>query len=154
MNVPLGRLETENQFSLGRSSEISREELNFQKFIDRLRNRFSALFIKTLKKQLMLKGICTEEDWAEWRSYIFVDFVKDNHFTELSDAEMWRDKLTTLDASWQYAGEVFSREFIMKSILKLTEDEVKEMDKQIAAEKASGEIPENEDQEQNQEQGE
>jgi hypothetical protein len=139
LNVPIGRLETENQFSLGRSSEISREELNFQKFVDRLRNRFAGIFIKTLKKQLILKGICTEEDWEDWKNNIHVDFMKDNHFTELAEAEMWRDRLSTLDQAWNYAGELFSKEWIMKEVLKMSENEYADMQKQMAKEKDAGE---------------
>jgi hypothetical protein len=138
LNVPLNRLEQEAQFSLGRSTEITKEEVNFQKFIDRLRNRFSNIFLRTLKKQLLLKGICTEEDWEEWKNDLFVDFMKDNHFTELKETEVWRERLQTVDQAWQYAGEMFSKEFIMKEFLKLTEEEYDEMVKQIDQENADG----------------
>src|SRR5210317_230546 len=80
LNVPVNRLEQEAQFSLGRSSEISRDELKFQKFIDRLRRRFSGLFLNILKKQLLLKNIITEEDWNSWQSNIIIDYAQDNHF--------------------------------------------------------------------------
>jgi hypothetical protein len=146
LNVPLGRLETETNFSMGRSSEITREELNFQKFIDRLRNRFAGLFMKTLQKQLELKGICTKSDWEEWKDDLFVDFMKDNHFTELVESEVWRDRLSTLDQAWNYAGELFSKEWIMKDILKLSDTDYTEMQKQIAAESGSAEPQQDEQQ--------
>jgi len=86
LNVPIARLEQETQFSLGRSTEISRDEVKFQKFIDRLRKRFSTMFTNILKKQLILKGIITPEDWATWKNDIQIDFIRDNHFTELKDS--------------------------------------------------------------------
>ena len=83
----LSRLEQESQFSLGRSTEINRDEVKFQKFIDRLRKRFSMLFTGILKKQLLLKNLITEQDWENWKNNIQIDFQRDNHFTELKNAE-------------------------------------------------------------------
>lgn len=140
LNVPISRLEQENNFSLGRSTEISRDELKFQKFIDKLRRRFSHLFLGILKKQLILKGIITEEDWNEWKQDIIVDFVRDNHFTELRDAEMLREKITMLDQMQNYVGEFFSKEFIYKKVLMMTDEEVDDIKKQIDDEKKSGDI--------------
>ena len=80
LNVPMNRLEQEAQFSLGRSSEITRDEVKFKKFIDRLRTRFSDLFIQLLKPQFLLKGIMTKEDWAEWKESISFDYSEDNYF--------------------------------------------------------------------------
>jgi hypothetical protein len=117
LNVPIARLEQETQFSLGRSTEISRDELKFQKFIDRLRKRFSILFREVLKKQLILKGIITEEDWEKWSNDIQFDFSKDNHFAELKNAELLREKLQSMDMIQQYVGEYFSKEWVMKNIL-------------------------------------
>ena len=91
LNVPLNRLEQENQFSLGRANETNRDELKFQKFIDRLRMRFSHLFYGILRTQLILKGIITEDDWNQWKNDITVDYVRDNHFTELRDMEILRE---------------------------------------------------------------
>src|SRR6056300_511859 len=140
LNVPSSRLEQENQFSLGRTNEITRDELKFQKFIDRLRRRFAHLFYGILKKQLILKGIITEEDWNEWKNDIAIDFVRDNHFTELRDAELLRERVTMLDQMQNYVGEFFSKEFIFKNVLMFTEDEVEDIKKQIEDEKNSGEI--------------
>jgi hypothetical protein len=139
LNVPVNRLEQESQFSLGRSSEISRDELKFQKFIDRLRRRFSGLFLGILKKQLILKNIITEEDWESWRSNIIVDFVRDNHFTELKDAEIFQNKLNVLSQAQNYVGEYFSKEWIMKNVLYFDDDEIEKMKEEIEAEKAAAE---------------
>jgi hypothetical protein len=134
LNVPIGRLESEGQFSLGRATEISRDELKFQKFIDRLRKRFAHLFTGILKTQLIMKGLITEEDWDSWKNDIFIDYSRDNHFTELKDAELLRDRLTTLDQASQYVGEYFSKEYIMKKILMLSDEDIKDIAKQSAEE--------------------
>lgn len=139
LNVPVARLEQETQFSLGRSTEISRDEVKFQKFIDRVRTRFSHIFYNILKKQLLIKQIITEEDWEEWKSDIIVDYVKDNHFAELQEAEMLRDRLGSLDQMAQYIGQYFSKEWVMKNVLQFDDDDIKQMKKEIEAEKAAGE---------------
>ena len=131
LNVPINRLEQEAQFSLGRSTEINRDELKFQKFIDRLRSRFNNLFYNILKKQLLLKGIITEEDWEEWKEDIFIDYVRDNHFTELRDAELWQNRITLLDQVNNYANEYFSKEWIMKNILQFDDEDIEKMKKEI-----------------------
>lgn len=139
LNVPINRLEQEAQFSLGRSTEISRDEVKFQKFIDRLRRRFSALFLGVLKKQLILKNIITEEDWESWKNDIVVDYVRDNHFTELRDAELLKERLQTLDMMQQYVGEYFSKEYVMKNVLMLDEDDIKRIKKEMDDEMKAGE---------------
>ena len=147
LNVPINRLEQEAQFSLGRSTEISRDELKFQKFIDRLRKRFSMLFTDILKKQLIMKQIITEEDWNNWQQDIVVDYIRDNHFSELKDAELIQNRLQTLDTMQQYVGEFFSKEYVMRNVLQLDDDEIKDMKQQIEQEKSSGEIPADDEQE-------
>ena len=127
LNVPVNRIEQENQFSLGRSTEINRDELKFQKFIDRLRKRFSMVFREILKKQLILKGIITEDDWSGLYNDIQFNYSKDNHFTELKDAEILRERLQTLDQASQYIGEYFSKEWAMKNILMFSDDDIKGM---------------------------
>ena len=144
LNVPINRLEQEAQFSLGRSTEINRDEIKFQKFIDRLRKRFSMLFTEILKKQLIMKGIITEEDWNDWQQDIVVDYVRDNHFSELKDAELLQNRIQTLDQMQQYVGEFFSKEYVMKNVLQLDDNDIEEMKKQIDQEKSSGEIPDDE----------
>jgi hypothetical protein len=159
LNVPVNRLEQESQFTLGRSSEISRDELKFQKFIDRLRRRFSNLFLNILKKQLILKNIITEEDWDSWKSNIIVDFVRDNHFTELKDAEILQSRLSVLGQAQTYVGEYFSREWIWKNVLYLDDDEIEKMKEEMENEKGEAQLPETEtdptdqDQEEDQESG-
>jgi len=138
LNVPLSRLEQEAQFSLGRSTEINRDEVKFQKFIDRLRRRFSHLFYGILRKQLLMKGICTEQDWEGWKNNINVDYLRDNHFTELKDNELLQDRLSTLDAVSTYVGEYFSREWVMKNVMQMTDEDIEEMKGQVEAENANG----------------
>lgn len=140
LNVPINRLEQEAQFSLGRSTEISRDEIKFQKFIGRLRKRFSNLFLGILQKQLILKGIITQEDWDDWKNNIIVDYIQDNHFSELKDAELLRDKLQSLDQVQQYIGEFFSKEWAMKNILNFSDEEITQMATQIKKEVDSGQI--------------
>lgn len=138
LNVPIGRLEQESQFSLGRSTEISRDEVKFQKFIDRLRRRFSGLFTTILKKQLILKQIITPEDWEQFKSDIQIDFIRDNHFTELKDSELLRERLSTMDQLSQYVGEYFSREWVMKNVMMMSDEDIEEMAKQVEAENSKG----------------
>jgi hypothetical protein len=144
LNVPINRLEQEAQFTLGRSTEISRDELKFQKFIDRLRRRFAHLFYDILRKQLILKGIITQEDWNSMKNDIVVDYVRDNHFTELKDAELLREKLQTLDSISNYVGEYFSKEWIQKNVLHFSDEDIEQINKDIAGE--TEEEPEQEEQ--------
>ena len=139
LNVPINRLEQEAQFSLGRSSEISRDELKFQKFIDRLRSRFNALFYNILKKQLILKGIITQEDWDDWKNDVIVDYTRDNHFTELKNNELLLGRLQLMDEISQYVGQYFSREWVMKNVLQFDDDGIKDMKDQMDTEGRQGE---------------
>lgn len=145
LNVPMSRLEQESQFSLGKTNEITREELKFQKFIDRLRSRFDNLFYNILKKQLILKGVITEEDWNNWKENIDIEYVRDSHFTELKEAELLRERIQTLDMVQQYVGEFFSKEYVMKNVLFMDDDQIKEMKDQISDEQDSGEIDNDEE---------
>lgn len=145
LNVPLGRLEQETQFSLGRSTEISRDEVKFQKFIDRLRKRFAQVFLGVLKKQLIIKGIITEQDWHQWKNDISVDFIKDNYFSELKETEILRDRLGIMSEASQFVGEYLSKEWVMKNILRLSEEDMKDMQKQIGAEISAGDIADEEE---------
>lgn len=145
LNVPVNRLEQEAQFSLGRSTEITRDEVKFQRFVDRLRRRFSTLFTNILKKQLILKGIITEQDWETWRTDIYVDYARDNHFTELKDAELLQNRLGILDQVSQYTGEYFSREWIMKNVMQFSDEDIQNMKDQVEAENAVKDEDEDED---------
>jgi hypothetical protein len=134
LNVPIGRLEQEQQFSLGRSTEIGRDELKFQKFIDRLRRRFAHLFYDILRKQLILKGIVTQEDWDTMKNDVVIDYVRDNHFTELKNSELFRERIQTLDQMSQYVGQYFSKEWVQKNVLQLSDEDVEQMNKQMSGE--------------------
>ena len=131
LNVPVNRLEQEAQFSLGRSSEITRDELKLQKFISRLRKKFSMLFIDMLKTQCILKGIVTEEEWKEFSQDISVDYLKDTHFAELKEMEIMRERLGTLRELDDYVGKYFSKEWVRKKVLFQTDEDIEEIDKQI-----------------------
>lgn len=131
LNVPVARLQPETMYSFGRMSEVTREELKFAKFIKRLRARFSLLFDKCLERQLVLKGIIAPDEWKEIQNKIRYDFMKDNYFEELKEAEILREKLETLRAIEEQIGKYFSREWVVKHVLYMPEDEWKEMKKQI-----------------------
>ena len=120
--------------------------MKFQKFIDRLRQKFSNLFIGILKKQCLLKGICTEQDWETWKNEIQVDYTRDNHFAELKDAELLRERLQTVDQISQYVGEYFSRTWVMKNVMMFDEKDIEQMVKEINTEtEASGGDNQNEE---------
>jgi hypothetical protein len=150
LNVPLTRMETENVFGLGKSSEISRDELKFNKFIKRLRARFSILFDHILEKQLVLKNVMTIEEWQEIKNKIRYDFQEDNHFTELKEGEILRERLQSLDAIQNYVGDYYSKEWVRKNILRMSDDDIEEMKEQMATEKE--EEPEEDDDEEQQQQ--
>ena len=136
LNVPVGRLDPEQNGGgiLGRSSEITRDEFKFQKFISRLRKRFSDLFMNILKKQLMLKGIITDDDWETWKHNIVIDYITDNYFTELKHAEMFRERITTLQQMDPYIGRFYSQNWIQRNVLMMTDDEIKTIESEIAKE--------------------
>ena len=140
LNVPSNRLEQEAQFSLGRSTEISRDEVKFQKFINRLRKKFSWMFLDLLKTQLILKGIISEQDWATFKEDIVIDFIQDSAFAELKENEIMRERIGLLTEMDQYVGQYFSKEWIRKNVLMQTDDDIERMKEEIDAEKASGEI--------------
>ena len=135
LNVPINRLEQEAQFSLGRTTEITRDEVKFKKFIDRLRKRFSDLFYQLLKTQLLLKGIITKEDWNEWKETITFDYIEDNYFSELKQSEMIRERFEMMSTVQDYIGKYVSHEWAIKNILRFNDDEIKDMAAQIEQEK-------------------
>ena len=141
LNVPESRLENENTFNIGRSAEISRDELKFQKFITRLRKKFSDLFLDLLKTQCVLKGVCSLDDWEQMKQHIQFNYVADNHFSELKENEMLNDRLALVNQMDIYVGKYFSIDYIRRQILKQTEVEIAEIDKQIDEEVAEGLIP-------------
>jgi hypothetical protein len=146
LNVPVARLQPETMYNFGRSSEISREEIKFAKFITRLRARFSMLFDICLEKQLILKGIISPEEWDELKNKIRYDFIKDNYFEELKEMEILREKINTLNEVKPYIGEFFSYEWVGKNVMFMTEDEIEEMQGRIQEERKVGMYPEQEQQ--------
>jgi len=145
LNVPVNRLDQESQFSLGRSTEISRDEVKFQKFVNRLRKKFSWLFLDLLKMQLVLKGIITEADWRVIREQIVVDYIRDSHFSELKEAEVMRERLGMLTELDQYVGTYFSVEWVRKNVLMQSDEDIESMKEQMQTERDSGEIPDEDD---------
>jgi hypothetical protein len=145
LNVPVNRLDQESQFSLGRSTEISRDEVKFQKFVNRLRKKFSWLFLDLLKMQLVLKGIITEADWRVMKEQIVVDYIRDSHFSELKEAEVMRERLGMLTELDQYVGTYFSVEWVRKNVLMQSDEDIEAMKEQIETERSSGEIPDEDD---------
>ena len=140
LNVPNSRLETETTFNIGRAAEITRDEVKFQKFVARLRKRFSELFVDLLKTQLILKGIISIEEWDEMKEHIQFDYVADNYFTELKEIEIRNERLNEVAQMDPYVGKYFSAEYIRRQVLKQTDVEIKEIDKQIKQEIADGVI--------------
>ena len=132
----MSRLEQGQGFSLGRSTEITRDELKFTKFINRLRNKFSILFDDLLRVQLVLKKVCTEEEWKEFKEDIWYDFKKDNNFNELKEAELMTNRLTLLQVVDPYVGRYYSKEWVRKNVLHQTDEDIEEIDKQISEEQA------------------
>ena len=134
LNVPISRLEAEQSFSLGRATEITRDELKFTKFVQRIRKKFTPIFTDVLKTNLLLKGIISPEDWPRMQEHIQYDFMEDGHFAELKEAELLEDKLQALDSIQSYIGTFFSKEYVLKKVLRFTDAEVIEMRDQIAKE--------------------
>ena len=134
LNVPVSRLEASQGFNLGRSSEISRDELKFTKFVGRLRKKFTELFNDLLRTQLIIKGIIAETEWPAIRDAIFYDFLQDGHFAELKNSEMMRERLNLAREVRDYIGKYYSVAYVRKHILKQTESEMKQMDAEIKKE--------------------
>ena len=138
LNVPESRLADNSGFSLGRSSEILRDELKFTKFVGRMRKRFSNLFHDILKTQLILKNVITPEEWESMSDHIQYDFLYDNHFAELKEAELMQERLGLLATADPYIGKYYSVDYIRRKILRQTDEELVEQDKLIKAEKDAG----------------
>jgi hypothetical protein len=137
LGVPISRLEAQQGFSLGRTTEITRDELKFTKFISRLRNKFSTLFDDCLRVQLVLKKICTEEEWKEFKEDIWYDFLKDNNFDELKDTELLQSRIGVLQLVDPYVGRYYSKEWVRKNILQQSDEDIEEIDAQIESEAAA-----------------
>jgi hypothetical protein len=134
LNVPVTRLDPQQAFSIGRTSEITRDELKFAKFIDKLRNKFSELFDQALRVQLVLKGICTEEEWNEFKEHVFFDFIKDNNFAELKEAEIMQERMGLLQIIDPYVGKYYSKNWVQRHILRLNDEDIEKMEQEISEE--------------------
>ncbi len=141
LNVPPSRMDGEGGFNLGRSSEILRDELKFTKFVGRLRKRFSNMFNDMLRTQLLLKNIVTPEDWESMSEHIQYDFLYDNHFSELKDAELMTERLNLVQTAEPYIGKYYSQDYVRRKILRQTDMEIIEQNKLIEEEIAAGIIP-------------
>ena len=131
LNVPVSRLAEETGFSIGRSDNITRDELKFTKFVQRLRKKFSVLFADILKTQLVLKGVIAVEEWDTIKEHIQFDYLQDGHFTELKNAEILRERLDMLGQIESYVGTYFSKEYVKKNILRMSDEDIQEIEDQI-----------------------
>jgi hypothetical protein len=130
LNVPSTRLQKTDGFNLGRSSEITRDEIKFTKFVQRIRKKFAQLFLEALKIQLVLKGVINIDDWDNMVQDIRFDYLRDNHFSELKEAEIMQGRLNILATMDPFVGKYYSPTYVKKNILKLTDEEIQEIDKE------------------------
>lgn len=135
LNVPISRLEQNQGFSLGRTTEITRDELKFSRFVEKLRNKFSILFDELMQRQLSLKGIASPEEWNELKENIHYDFIKDNNFAELKEAELVTARVSLLNTMIPFVGTYYSMNWIRQNVLHLTENEIQQMKQEIAEER-------------------
>ena len=145
LNVPITRMESEGQFNLGRTSEVTRDELKFTRFIERLRARFTHLFDNLLEIQLVLKGVINRKQWKELRDNLYYDFPHDSYFTELKNAEVLTERLRLMGEVEQYVGKFYSLDWVRKNVLQMSEEEIRDMDKQIKREESDEDSPMNDD---------
>jgi len=145
LNVPITRMESETQFNLGRTSEVTRDELKFTRFIERLRARFTHLFDNLLEIQLVLKGVINRKQWKELREDLYYDFPQDNYFTELKNAEVLTERLRLMGEVEQYVGKFYSLDWVRKNVLQMSEEEIRDMNKQIKKEEGDEDNPMNDD---------
>ena len=138
LNVPISRLEPNQGFSLGRASEVTRDELKFAKFVERQRNKFADIFDQALRVQCVLKGICTADEWNEFKEHIYYDFIKDNNFSELKEAELMKERLGLLSSVDPYTGRYYSQAWIQRNVLRMNDDEIKKMQEEMDEEKEMG----------------
>ena len=140
LNVPISRLEPQQggMIGIGRTTEVTRDEVKFAKFIQRLRNKFSTVFDQALRIQLVLKGICTTDEWELFKEDIYFDFLKDNNFTEMRDAELLRERVTLLQTVDPYIGRYYSANWVRKNILQMDDELIEQMDAEIAKEDKDG----------------
>ena len=131
LNIPVSRLESDSGFSLGRGAEITRDEVKFTKFVQKLRNKFNTLFNDLLKTQLLLKGVIAEEDWQGIKENLSYNYMKDGHYAEMRDMDVLRERLDILNTMEPYIGDWFSKEYVQKHVFRMTQEEIAKMDRQI-----------------------
>jgi hypothetical protein len=137
LNVPISRLDPQvgaGIMGVGKTTEVTRDEVKFSKFIQRLRNKFSRIFDDALRIQLSLKGICSVEEWDDFKESIYYDFKKDNNFAEMREAEVLRERVLTATQLDPFIGRYYSSKWIKKNVLRMTEEEIEEMQKEIEEE--------------------
>jgi len=136
LNVPASRLDSNSgsMMGLGRTTEVTRDEVKFAKFVNRLRNKFSQIFDHALRIQLVLKGVCTTEEYEDFREQIYYDFIKDNNFTEMRDAEILRERVNTATMLDPFIGRYYSAAWVRKNVLQMTDEEIEQMEKEIEEE--------------------
>ena len=134
LNIPVSRLETDTGFSLGRGAEITRDEVKFTKFVQKLRNKFNGLFNDILKTQLILKGVIADDDWSDIKENLSYSYMKDGHYAEMRDMDVLRDRLDILNSMEPYIGDWFSKEYVQKHVFRMTQEEIKDMERQINGE--------------------
>jgi hypothetical protein len=140
LNVPISRLEPQQggMIGVGRTTEVTRDEVKFAKFVQRLRNKFSQIFDQALRVQLVLKGICTTEEWEDFKEAIYYDFLKDNNFTEMRDAELLRERVNLLQTVDPYIGRYYSSKWVRKNILQMNDEDIEQMENEIKQEDNNG----------------
>jgi len=131
LNIPVSRLESDSGFSLGRGAEITRDEVKFTKFVQKLRNKFNGLFNDILKTQLILKGVIAAEDWQEIKENLSYSYMKDGHYAEMRDMDVLRERLDILNSMEPYIGDWFSKEYVQKHVFRMSQEEINKMDRQI-----------------------
>jgi hypothetical protein len=136
LNIPITRMQADNGFNMGRASEITRDELKFAKFIDRMRVKFAELFLNSVKTQLLAKQVMNESDWKDIEQDLKVEFSTDSYFAESKQSELLKDRIGILREVADYSGKYFSDKWIRKNILRQTDDEIEEIDREIEEEKA------------------
>jgi len=134
LNVPASRLESDQSLALGRATEISRDEYKFNRFIVRLRNQFSNLFLDLLKTQLILKGVITSEEWKSVSQELIFDFTQDSYYSEIKNSEMIRDRIALAGEMTDQIGKYYSNIWVQRNILKLSDEEIKNMKDEITKE--------------------
>jgi hypothetical protein len=151
LNVPVSRLEADVNFNIGRSTEISRDEIKFKKFINRLRNKFAVMFDQLLEIHLVLTGIVNREEWKQIQNNITYHYASDNHFEELKQSEIMTERLRLLGEVDPLVGKYFSKAWVRKNVLRMTEDDIETIEREIENEMEDGDSEENDNQVNNQE---